>query len=84
MLKLVSKYGNYFRYAALGIIKELVLTSGGDDDMGHLLNTLHSAPRTDLDLKMDILEALKLCLKESHRTRTVFRKVASFYNLFSL
>lgn len=66
-----------FRYSALGIIKELVLTSGGDDDMGHLLNTLQSASRTDLSLKIDILEALKICLKESHRTRTVFRKVRS-------
>ncbi|CAG9859319.1 unnamed protein product [Phyllotreta striolata] len=66
------------RTATLGIIKELVLTSGGDDDMTQLLNTLHSASRTELQLKIDILEALKLCLKESHRTRTVFRKANGF------
>lgn len=58
--------------------------------MAQLLTTLHSAPRTDLQLKIDILEALKICLKESHRTRTVFRKVfikqnnpllSNYYNL---
>lgn len=63
------------RQASLGIIKELILTTGGDDDMAQLLNTLHSASRTELQLKIDILDALKICLKESHRTRTVFRKV---------
>ncbi|XP_019753468.2 WD repeat and FYVE domain-containing protein 3 isoform X1 [Dendroctonus ponderosae] len=72
------------RYSALGIIKELVLTSGGDDDMGHLLNTLQSATRTDLSLKIDILEALKICLKESHRTRTVFRKANGFIYVTSV
>jgi hypothetical protein len=72
------------RYAALGIIKELVLTTGGDDDMAQLLTTLHAAPRTALQLKIDILEALRLCLKESHRTRTVFRKVNGFVYVTSV
>ncbi|CAH1175861.1 unnamed protein product [Phaedon cochleariae] len=72
------------RYATLGIIKELVLTTGGDDDMSQLLNTLHSAPRIQLQLKIDILEALKLCLKESHRTRTVFRKANGFVYVTSV
>lgn len=72
------------RYAALGIIKELVLTTGGDEDMAQLLTTLHSAPRTALQLKTDILEALKICLKESHRTRTVFRKVNGFVYVTSV
>lgn len=53
----------------------MILTTGGDDDMTQLLNTLHSVSKTELQLKIDILEALKLCLKESHRTRTIFRKV---------
>lgn len=65
-----------FDKSLVGIIKELVLTTGGDDDMAQLLTTLHAAPRTALQLKIDILEALRLCLKESHRTRTVFRKVS--------
>ncbi|CAG9764999.1 unnamed protein product [Ceutorhynchus assimilis] len=72
------------RYAALGIIKELILTGGGDDDMSHLLNTLHSTARDNLNLKIDILEALKLCLKESHRTRTLFRKANGFIYVTSV
>ncbi|CAH1111054.1 unnamed protein product [Psylliodes chrysocephalus] len=72
------------RNAILGIIKELVLTTGGDDDMMQLLNTLHSASRTELQVKIDILEALKLCLKESHRTRTVFRKANGFVYVTSV
>ncbi|XP_074041175.1 WD repeat and FYVE domain containing 3 bchs isoform X2 [Leptinotarsa decemlineata] len=72
------------RYATLGIIKELILTTGGDDDMTQLLNTLHSISRTQLELKIDILEALKICLKESHRTRTVFRKVNGFVYVTSV
>ncbi|KAF7272906.1 hypothetical protein GWI33_014343 [Rhynchophorus ferrugineus] len=72
------------RYAALGIIRELVLPGGGDEDMNHLLNTLHSASSTELDLKIDILEALKLCLKESHKTRTIFRKANGFIYVTSV
>lgn len=67
-----------------GIIKELILTSGGDDDMSQLLSTLHSAPKTSLQLKIDILKALLLCLRESHRTRTAFRKVNGFVYVTSV
>lgn len=43
--------------------------------MAQLLVTLHSASRAALHLKIDILKALLICLRDSHRTRTVFRKV---------
>ncbi|KAK9884773.1 hypothetical protein WA026_009003 [Henosepilachna vigintioctopunctata] len=66
------------KFQTLGIIKELVLTTGGDDDMSQLLQTLQQTPISAIQLKSDILEALRLCLKESHRTRTVFRKVDGF------
>ncbi|XP_066149954.1 WD repeat and FYVE domain-containing protein 3 [Euwallacea fornicatus] len=84
--KCVHGLVQYFdsRFASLGIIKELILSSGGDDDMSQLLNTLHSASRDDLDLKIDILDSLKLCLKESHRTRTVFRKTNGFVYVTSV
>lgn len=72
------------RQDALGIIKELILTTGGDDDMAQLLTTLHSTPKTYLQLKIDILKALLLCLRESHRTRTVFRKVNGFVYVASV
>lgn len=68
----------------LGIIRELILTTGGDDDMTQLLTTLHSTPKTALQLKTDILKALVLCLRESHRTRTVFRKVNGFVYVASV
>ncbi|KAK9687952.1 FYVE zinc finger [Popillia japonica] len=72
------------RQSTLGIIRELVLTSGGDEDMAQLLTTLHSAPRTMLLLKTDILKALLQCLRDSHRTRTVFRKVNGFVYVTSV
>lgn len=59
----------------LGIIRELMLNIGGDDDMATLLGTLHSSPADALVLKGHILKALLSCLRDSHRTRTVFRKV---------
>lgn len=54
-----------------------MLNVGGDDDMATLLGTLHSSPADALVLKGHILKALLSCLRESHRTRTVFRKVCS-------
>lgn len=72
----LQEYLSFFKI--LGIIRELILTTGGDDDMAQLLGTLHSAPRSGLQLKIDILKALLSCLRDSHRTRTVFRKVLIF------
>ncbi|XP_050700499.1 WD repeat and FYVE domain-containing protein 3-like isoform X2 [Eriocheir sinensis] len=71
------------RLQALGVMQQLVLASGSDDDMGSLLGLLHSAPATELQLKIDILKSLLICLKESHRTRTVFRKVGGFLYVMS-
>lgn len=56
-----------------------MLSAGGDDDMAALLGTLHAAPSNALVLKTHILKALLACLRESHRTRTVFRKVCTYY-----
>ncbi|KAJ7327170.1 hypothetical protein JRQ81_016929 [Phrynocephalus forsythii] len=72
------------RQQALMIIQQLVLSSSGDDDMGTLLGLMHSAPPTELQLKADILRALLSVLRESHRTRTVFRKVGGFVYVTSL
>ncbi|KAJ8286942.1 hypothetical protein GJAV_G00045160 [Gymnothorax javanicus] len=69
---------------ALKIIQQLVLSPSGDDDMGTLLGLMHSAPSTELQLKTDILKALLAVLRESHRTRTVFRKVGGFVYVTSL
>ncbi|XP_027889562.1 WD repeat and FYVE domain-containing protein 3 isoform X1 [Xiphophorus couchianus] len=72
------------REHALLIIQQLVLSPSGDDDMGTLLGLMHSAPSSELQLKTDILRALLAVLRESHRTRTVFRKVGGFVYITSL
>ncbi|XP_076326045.1 WD repeat and FYVE domain containing 3 bchs isoform X2 [Tachypleus tridentatus] len=72
------------RHDALGIVQQLVLNTGGDDDMGTLLGLMHSAPIKALDLKVDILKSLLFVLGESHRTRTVFRKVGGFVYVVSV
>uniref|UniRef100_A0A8K9UQS2 WD repeat and FYVE domain containing 3 n=1 Tax=Oncorhynchus mykiss TaxID=8022 RepID=A0A8K9UQS2_ONCMY len=72
------------REHALMIIQQLVLSSSGDDDMGTLLGLMHSASSTELQLKTDILQTLLAVLRESHRTRTVFRKVGGFVYVTSL
>ncbi|EOB03969.1 WD repeat and FYVE domain-containing protein 3 [Anas platyrhynchos] len=72
------------RQHALMIIQQLVLSPSGDDDMGTLLGLMHSAPPMELQLKTDILRALLSVLRESHRTRTVFRKVGGFVYVTSL
>lgn len=40
----------------VGIVRELVLSTGGDDDMGTLLGMMHSAPPSALQLKAHILK----------------------------
>ncbi|XP_059488715.1 WD repeat and FYVE domain-containing protein 3 [Neocloeon triangulifer] len=72
------------RQEALTMVKELILTTGGDEDLGILLATMHSAPHSNLELKSDILKSLLTCLRESHRTRTVFRKVGGFVYVMSV
>lgn len=68
----------------LGIMRELVLSAGGDDDMLFILTTMHSAPPQNIELKMQILKALLSCLRDSHRTRTIFRKVGGFVYVTSV
>lgn len=68
----------------LGIIRELILSSGGDDDMLFTLTTMHAAPANHIQLKMQILKALLGCLRDSHRTRTLFRKVGGFVYVTSV
>lgn len=72
------------RNHTLGIVRELILTAGGDEDMLFILTTMHSAPPQNLELKMQILKVLLSCLRESHRTRTIFRKVGGFVYVTSV
>ena len=53
------------RREALGLVQQLILSPGGDDDMATLLALLQSAPAHDLPLKTDILKSLLTCLRGS-------------------
>lgn len=48
----------FCRFQALGIVRELILSVGGDDDMATLLGVMHSAPANALLLKTDILKVI--------------------------
>uniref|UniRef100_A0A1A9ZRS1 WAPL domain-containing protein n=1 Tax=Glossina pallidipes TaxID=7398 RepID=A0A1A9ZRS1_GLOPL len=58
--------------------------SSGDDDMLFILSVMHSVSPHQVDFKIQILNMLLACLKDSHRTRTVFRKVGGFVYLTSI
>jgi WD repeat and FYVE domain-containing protein 3 len=72
------------RDSVLGIIRELILSNGGDDDMLFILTTMHSAPPYNIELKIQILKSVLGCLRDSHRTRVVFRKVGGFVYVTSV
>ena len=49
-----------------------------------ILSTMHSAPSFNIELKIQILKTLLGCLRDSHRTRTIFRKVGGFVYVTSV
>ena len=61
------------RTSALVLMQQLILSSGGEDDMTALLELLHMCPQVNVSMKAEILRAIIFCLKESHRSRAVFR-----------
>lgn len=61
----------------------MILSTGGEDEMSTLLRTLHAADHTCIPLKSSILKLFLSCMKESHRTRTMFRKVDGFVYVVS-
>lgn len=72
------------RTSTLDIVRELILAASGEDDLLFLLTTMHSASVEQIDLKIQILKLLLGTLKESHRTRTLFRKVGGFVYVTSV
>lgn len=48
------------RPQALHIVQQLVLSPGGDDDMGTLLGLMPTASTTDLELKTHILKVIEV------------------------
>lgn len=61
------------RKPALALVQQLILASGGEEDMTALLELLHSTQQAKVELKTEILHTLATCLRESHRARAVFR-----------
>ncbi|XP_052739616.1 WD repeat and FYVE domain-containing protein 3 isoform X1 [Bicyclus anynana] len=72
------------RNKALGVVRELIVSGSGEEDMSALLCGMHAAPNDALKLKLHILKALLVCLRDSHRTRTIFRKVSGFVYVTSV
>ncbi|XP_050561954.1 WD repeat and FYVE domain-containing protein 3 isoform X1 [Spodoptera frugiperda] len=72
------------RSKALGVVRELIVSGSGEEDMSALLCGMHAAPNDALLLKLHILKALLACLRDSHRTRTIFRKVSGFVYVTSV
>lgn len=62
----------------LAILREMILSTGGEEEMSTLLRTLHTTDLSCIPLKSSILKLFLSCMKESHRTRTMFRKVDGF------
>ncbi|XP_053688917.1 WD repeat and FYVE domain-containing protein 3 isoform X2 [Sabethes cyaneus] len=71
------------RTAVLKIIREMMLNAGGDDEMLRLITTMQNASLEQIRLKIHILKLLISCLRDSHRTRTIFRKVNGFSYLIN-
>ncbi|XP_037072569.1 WD repeat and FYVE domain-containing protein 3-like [Pollicipes pollicipes] len=63
---------------ALGILQQLMLCAGGEDEMGTVLAFMNNAPFSQIGLKIDILKSLLGCLRDSHRTRTMFPQGLAF------
>ncbi|XP_049532447.1 WD repeat and FYVE domain-containing protein 3 isoform X2 [Anopheles darlingi] len=74
----MMKYDHYSP-EMLKIVRELISTVGGEDDMLNLLKNMNAdrAPNST-SIRMNVLQFLIECLRESHRSRAFFRKVGGF------
>jgi WD repeat and FYVE domain-containing protein 3 len=55
------------RNQALAIVQQLILCSGGDDDMGTVLGLMHTASAQAVPLKIHILKVKILCQQTAKR-----------------
>ncbi|XP_050428058.1 WD repeat and FYVE domain-containing protein 3 [Adelges cooleyi] len=77
VLYVILEYTSTRQYA-LAILREMILSTGGEEEISSLLGILHSRNNSCIPLKSSILKLFLNCMKESHRTRTIFRKVDGF------
>lgn len=80
------------------LIQQLILSNSGEESMAQLLSILHThgsgknSPEKKVNLtleqeitfKTNILKSLVQVLRESHRCRTIFRKVGGFIHVMSV
>ena len=67
------------------MLQQLIISAGpgGEEDMTGLMELLNNTAKTNLSLRTSILKCLVGCLKESHRCRTVFRRIGGFVYIMS-
>ena len=70
------------RQIAISLLQQLILASGSEQDMTVLLELLQSAKTHQA--KQAYINALIICLRDSHRCRAVFRKAGGFNYLISV
>ncbi|XP_050083063.1 WD repeat and FYVE domain-containing protein 3 isoform X2 [Anopheles aquasalis] len=76
----MMKYDHYSP-EMLKIVKELISSVGGEDDMLNLLKNMNlkaDRAQNSTSIRMNVLQFLIECLRESHRSRAFFRKVGGF------
>lgn len=61
-----------------------MLSTAGEDDMSTLLGLMQTVQLQDLELKNAVLKSLLHTLRESHRTRTTFRKSGGYVYVVSV
>jgi len=69
------------RQQALNIVQQLVLSSGGDDDLATLLGLMHTAPSTAVELNTHILK-VGIIVRSPVSYELVFRyRVICWFNI---
>lgn len=74
------------REAGLGLLQQLIVVAGpgAEEDMTGLLELLHWGHSRDLAVKISVMRCLIACLKESHRCRSLFRRIGGFVYVMSV
>ncbi len=70
------------RESAVGLLQQLVLASGSEQDMTVILELVQSAQ--DFEARHCFINIVITCLRESHRCRATFRRCGGFGYLVSV
>ncbi|EDV25542.1 uncharacterized protein TRIADDRAFT_23507 [Trichoplax adhaerens] len=72
------------RAKSLRLVQQLILSEGGEDDLGTLLGMMNSAPQTAVELKIDIMNTLARVFSLDPSMRSSFREVGGFIYIVSV